>query len=80
MILKESVHILVSIVQHQGGDYTLTKGDKKLTVTIVGCRLRNYVSGRSITIENENSVVQVVVDIDKHENLYNYKLSQKHAT
>jgi len=52
-------------------DYTLIKGDKELTVTIVGCRMRNYVSGLPITIENKNAVVQVVAGIDKHENPYN---------
>jgi hypothetical protein len=48
------------------------KGDKKLTVTIAGCRMRNYVSDLPITIENKNAVVQVVVCIDENENLCNY--------
>jgi len=55
----------------------LIKGDKKRTVTIIGCCVRNYVSDLPITIENKNAVVRVVVCIDKHGNLFNYVYSLK---
>jgi hypothetical protein len=63
---------LTTVPENQSWDYMLVKGDKKLTVTIIGCRMRNYVSDLPITIENKNAVIQVVACIDKNENLYNY--------
>jgi hypothetical protein len=72
-------HLFASTV-NTGGEYMRTKGDKKLTITIAGCRMRDYVSVLSITIQNKNEVVQVGICAEKHENLFNQKLSQKHAT
>ncbi|MCL4482162.1 MAG: hypothetical protein M1445_06030 [Bacteroidetes bacterium] len=52
-------------------DYLLIRGDKKLTVSLVGCRMRDYISSKPITIENNNAILQAVACIDKEENLYN---------
>jgi hypothetical protein len=52
-------------------DYMLLRGDKRLTVSLVGARMRNYVSADPITVENKQAVVQAVACFDKDENLYN---------
>ena len=56
----------------QSYDYLLIKGNKKLTVTLFGCRMRNYVSNHPFSIENRNAKIQAVACIDKYENFYNY--------
>lgn len=52
-------------------DFMLLEGDKKLTVSMVGCRMRDYVSAQAITVKNSKAVLQAVACIDKDENLYN---------
>ncbi|MDP4290710.1 MAG: hypothetical protein Q8908_06485 [Bacteroidota bacterium] len=63
---------LTTVPENQSWDYMLIKGDQRLTVTIFGSRMRNYVSDTPITIENKSAVIQAVACIDKNENLYNY--------
>lgn len=58
-------------------DYMLVRGDKKLTVTNFGSRMRNYESDSPITVENPNAVIQFVGCIDKDENLYNKTIEPK---
>src|SRR5665647_341078 len=62
---------LTTVPENQSWDFLLIRGDKKLTVSIFGSRMRNYVSDQPITIENKLAVVQAVACIDKNENLYN---------
>lgn len=57
-------------------DYLLVRGDKKLTVTNFGSRMRNYESDSPITIENPNAVIQFSACIDKDENLFNKIIGQ----
>lgn len=52
-------------------DYMLIRGDKKLTISLVGARMRNYISENPITVENPYAVVQAVACFDKNENPYN---------
>jgi len=52
-------------------DYLLVRGDKKLTVSIWGSRMRNYMADSPISIENENAIIHAVGCFDKDENLYN---------
>ena len=52
-------------------DYLLVKGDEKLTVSITGSRMRNYLSDSPITIENKNAIVQVSNCVDKNEMPFN---------
>jgi hypothetical protein len=52
-------------------DFLLVRGSKKLTVTLQGCRMRNYTADSPITRENTNSVIQASACIDKNENLLN---------
>ena len=52
-------------------DFLLIQGDKKLTVSLVGCRMRDYVAAEPVTIQNSKALLQAVGCIDKNENLYN---------
>jgi len=53
-------------------DYLLVRGNEKLTVTLVGCRMRNYVSDNPFTNLNPNAVIQAIGCIDKNENVFEY--------
>lgn len=53
-------------------DYMLVKGDKRLTVSLVGCRMRNYVSNQPFTVQNPQARIQAVACIDKEEEFYNF--------
>ncbi|MBI9018662.1 MAG: hypothetical protein JEZ07_15520 [Phycisphaerae bacterium] len=53
-------------------DYLLVKGDKKLTITLMGCRMRNYVSDMAITNLNPKAVIQAIGCIDKNEDIFEY--------
>lgn len=53
-------------------DYMLVKGDKKLTVSLVGCRMRNYVSDQPFTVQNLQARIQAVACVDKEEEFYNF--------
>ena len=52
-------------------DYLLVKGDKKLTISISGSRMRNYLSDSPITVENKFAIIQASNCIDKNETPYN---------
>lgn len=52
-------------------DFMLVRGDKKLTVTMYGCRMRNYVAEAPITRMNTNAIIQATACVDKNENLFN---------
>ena len=49
-------------------DFMLVRGDKKLTVSLYGARMRNYESENPLTILNKNAVVRATDCIDKNEN------------
>ena len=52
-------------------DFLLLRGDKKLTVSLTGCRMRNYVADRPITRLNTNALIQAVACVDKDEQPFN---------
>ncbi len=52
-------------------DFLLVRGDKKLTVSLTGCRMRDYVADAPITRLNTNALLQAVACVDKHEKLFN---------
>lgn len=54
-------------------DFLLVRGSKKLTISMSGCRMRNYVSDEPITMLNRRAVVQAVGCIDKHEQPFNVR-------
>ena len=50
-------------------DFLLVRGDKKLTATLTGCRMRNYESDSPVTLGNQSAVVRMVGCVDKQEQL-----------
>jgi hypothetical protein len=51
-------------------DFMLVRGDRRLTVTLHGCRMRNYVADDPITRSNPKALVRAVACIDREERLY----------
>ena len=60
-------------------DYMLVRGEEKLTITLVGCRMRNYVADHPFTILNPKAVIQAVACIDKNEDAFQYPPADKPA-
>ncbi len=52
-------------------DFLFITGDKTVTVSLYGCRMRNYKAENPITINNPQARVQAVACVDKEENFYN---------
>ncbi len=52
-------------------DFMLVKGAKRLTVSLMNCRMRNYAAAQPITVQNPQAVVQAVACIDKDEKPFN---------
>jgi hypothetical protein len=48
---------LTTVPENKSWDYLLVRGDKKLTVSISGSRMRDYVSDSPVTIENKNAIL-----------------------
>lgn len=62
---------LSTVPENMSWDYMLVKGDKKLTVSVWGARMRNYKADSPITIENDQAIIHFVGCFDKDEILYN---------
>lgn len=62
---------LTTVPENQSWDFLLVRGDKKLTVSVWGSRMRNYVSDSPVTVENKKAVIYMSGCFDKEENLYN---------
>lgn len=62
---------LTTVKENSSWDYLLVRGDSKLTVSIFGSRMRNYISDSPITVENDEAIIQAVACFDKEEKLYN---------
>lgn len=54
-------------------DFLLVRGDKKLTITLYGCRMRNYLSDNPLTIENPAALIEALGCIDKNEEFFTFK-------
>jgi hypothetical protein len=57
-------------------DFMTVKGDKKLTISIFGSRMRNYESDRPFTILNKKAVIQAVACLDKDEMPFNIAIGE----
>ena len=55
-------------------DFLLLRGDKKLSVSLTGCRMRNYAADSPITVLNTNAIIQASACIDKSEQPFNRSL------
>ena len=62
---------LTTVPENQSWDFLLVRGDKKLTVSVWGSRMRNYQSDSPVTVENNQAVIYMSGCFDKDENLYN---------
>lgn len=54
-------------------DFLLVRGDKLLTVSLFGCRMRNYRAESPITIENPKARIEAVACVDKNEEFFSLK-------
>ncbi|MCF1714642.1 hypothetical protein L0U88_08400 [Flavihumibacter sp. RY-1] len=52
-------------------DFMQVRGTDKLTISLFGCRMRNYISKNPFTVKNPAAIIQAVACIDKEEELYN---------
>lgn len=59
---------------NQSQDFLLVRGKEKLTVSLFGCRMRNYAAQAPITLSNPRALIQAVACIDKHEAALNVTL------
>ena len=64
-----------TVPEKQSYDFLLVRGNKKLTVSIWGCRMRNYVSQNPITVKNPNALIQAVACIDKSEKPFHLNIN-----
>lgn len=67
-------------VENGGGrsqDFLLVRSDKRATVTLVGCRMRNYQADSPVTIMNPQATVVARGCFDKQEALYEAVLGGK---
>ncbi|WP_321335435.1 hypothetical protein [uncultured Bacteroides sp.] len=62
---------LTTLLENQTWNFMLVRGDRKLTVSVVGSRMINYVADAPITVENHQAIIQAVAYSDKDENVYN---------
>ncbi len=51
-------------------DFVLVRGDRPLTLTLFGCRMRNYIGESPLTLQNSRALVRAVGCIDGEENLF----------
>ena len=51
-------------------DFMQVTGNHKCTISLIGCRMRNYTSGQPLTIKNRNALIQVVACVDKNEEAF----------
>jgi len=55
----------------QSQDFLLVRGAELLTVTLTGCRMRNYAADEPITVQNPKALIQVLACVDKYQQPYN---------
>lgn len=48
-------------------DFLLIRGDRKLTVSLGGCRMRDYAADFPVTRQNPKALLQAYACVDKHE-------------
>ncbi len=61
---------LSTVPENMSWDYMLVRGDRHLTVSVWGSRMRNYVSDSPVTVINDKAIIHMAGCIDKEENLY----------
>ncbi len=91
MIIEGSGHTAISNVECFSGknpaltcvgksqDFMLVRGKKRLTVSLTGCRMRDYIAAEPITVENPNAIIQASVCVDTDENPYSRQPSKRES-
>ena len=51
-------------------DFLLVQGTERLSVSLMGCRMRNYAAVDPITLVNPNAIIQAVACVDRDEKPY----------
>lgn len=51
-------------------DFLLVRGDQRLTVTLVGCRMRNYIAEHPFTLANSNAWIRALACVDARGRLF----------
>ncbi len=69
---------LTCVPENQSYDYLLVKGDQKLTISLIGCRMRTYISDNPLTIQNKYAIIQASACFDKSDNPYNLIIPNPH--
>ncbi len=62
---------LTTVPENMSWDFLLVRGDEKLTVSIWGSRMRNYIADSPVSIENNKAIIYLEGCFDKDENLFN---------
>jgi hypothetical protein len=62
---------LTTVPENMSWDFLLVRGDEKLTVSIWGSRMRNYIADSPVSIENNLAIIYLEGCFDKDENLFN---------
>jgi hypothetical protein len=62
---------------NQSQDFLHLRGEERLTVSLVGCRMRNYVADNPITVTNPKASVRALACFDKEEQLFETVLPQE---
>jgi hypothetical protein len=55
----------------QSWDYMIIRGSDKCTITLTGCRMRDYKSDKALTVLNSKAVIQAFGCLDKNEEPFN---------
>ncbi len=55
----------------QSQDFLLVRGDDLLTVSLSGCRMRNYVAADPVTRQNQKALIQATGCVDKDQKPFN---------
>ena len=55
---------------NESHDFLLVRGKEKLTVSLFGCRMRNYAADEPITNQNPQALIQAVACVDRDEAPY----------
>lgn len=65
---------LTTVRENASWDFLKIQGHKKLTISVFGSRMRNYLSDSPITIDNDKAVVQFTGCLDKEEKPFNLSI------
>src|SRR5690606_32646965 len=68
---------LTTVPENQSWNFLEVRGDKRLTVTLFGSRMRSCASEDPTHVHHKNAGVQAVACVDKNEKLYNHTLQGK---